>query len=376
MISIIIPVHNGIRTLDRAVRSVLRQTVRGREELEILLVDDGSLQETADRCDQLAGEYPGDQADSEDSPDSGKEDMLPAVVHVLHMDDRGVSAARNLGLMHAQGSLITFLDDDDAMDPSMLEILLQMQEETGSDFSGCSFRSVSPAADVGQENSSGIAPGDSEKSMEQLTAGSDSWEDTPEDMAIFHGEEIITKRILQRDTRVWSKLFTRDLIDRADGAFLEGLTIGEDMLFVLSLLRPDTRYAVTEEPLYLYTVNPAGAMERPFTESYMDQLRCWDEAEKVIREHFPSVLQNEDAAAQFGSLRIVSDILTASKIAKLPSGEWGRYQEEFGICRSSLAAHRKTPGAMKRIPRDYRVKAELLSRFPGIYRRLYQPKDP
>ena len=106
------------------------------------------------------------------------------------------------------------------------------------------------------------------------------------------------------------------------------------MLFVVSLIREDTVYALLEQKkLYRYTVNPKGAMERPFTPSYIDQIRCWEEAERVLDRNLPELLKDKEARARLGALQIVSDVLTASKIAKLPKEEQAGYEEEFRLCR-------------------------------------------
>lgn len=92
MISIIIPVYNGEAHLDRCVSSVLSQSYR---ELEVILVNDGSTDNTAALCDKWAAEDPR--------------------VRVLHQENGGVSAARNAGLEAATGAFIGFVDADDTI---------------------------------------------------------------------------------------------------------------------------------------------------------------------------------------------------------------------------------------------------------------------
>lgn len=346
-ISIIIPVHNAEKTLDLAVQSVLRQTLRRRDgiSLEVILVDDGSSDASGNLCDRYR---------KEPQPEAGS--CEPVTFRVIHMEDEGVSEARNRGLELSEGDFITFLDADDAMEPGMLECLYELHERTGASICGCGFRSVTPEEARAEEQATGIP--DKEATAEELPR-------------ILNGAAIVKDAVFLRDTRVWSKLFTKELI--GDRRFQKGLTIGEDMLFVVSLIREDTVYALLEqEKLYRYTVNPKGAMERPFTPSYMDQIRCWEEAERALERNLPELLKDKEARARLGALQIVSDVLTASKIAKLPKEEQAGYEEEFRLCRDKLLQHRKLPGAASGIPFDYRIKSFLLGRLPGIYRRLYE----
>ena len=136
------------------------------------------------------------------------------------------------------------------MDSGMTAYLMRLLRETGADIAGCGFQSVSV------------------KEPPEEIPEPDAGEKIPH--RLLQGSEIAREIIVHHDTRVWSKLFTRKTALSA--RFQEGLTIGEDMLYVLSCAGPETKYAAAAAPLYHYTVNPEGAMNRPFTRSYMDQL--------------------------------------------------------------------------------------------------------
>ena len=166
----------------------------------------------------------------------------------------------------------------------MLECLYKLHENTGASICGCGFRSVTP---------------EEARAEEQATGVQNDAEMVPR---ILNGAAIVKDAVFLRDTRVWSKLFTKELI--GNQRFQKGLTIGEDMLFVVSLIREDTVYALLEQKkLYRYTVNPKGAMERPFTPSYMDQIRCWEEAERVLNRNLPELLKDKEARARLGALQ-------------------------------------------------------------------------
>lgn len=104
-ISVIIPAYNTQTLLERCVRSVCAQTYP-QSQMEIIIVDDGSTDGTGILGDRLAVEY--------------------ANVICYHEANAGSSAARNLGLSHATGEYVGFVDSDDYVDPHMYEALAEV----------------------------------------------------------------------------------------------------------------------------------------------------------------------------------------------------------------------------------------------------------
>ena len=100
-ISVIVPVYNAEKYLNRCVDSILNQT---HTNIELILVNDGSIDNSANICDLYA---------TNDSR-----------VHVVHKQNGGVSTARNTGLEIATGDYITFVDSDDYIEPYMYEKML------------------------------------------------------------------------------------------------------------------------------------------------------------------------------------------------------------------------------------------------------------
>ena len=99
LISIIVPVYNAEKTLNRCVSSILSQTF---QDWELLLIDDGSTDRSGKLCDEYAAK---DQR-----------------IKVFHKKNGGVSSARNIGLDHAKGQWVTFVDCDDWIVDSALDI--------------------------------------------------------------------------------------------------------------------------------------------------------------------------------------------------------------------------------------------------------------
>jgi len=120
VISIIVPVYNAELTLVRCVDSILNQTLT---DFELLLVDDGSRDDSGRICDEYV-----------------KKDKR---IRVFHKENGGVSSARNLGLSKAVGKWIAFADSDDWCDPLMYETLLSAAETNGFDIQFCGFWIVS-----------------------------------------------------------------------------------------------------------------------------------------------------------------------------------------------------------------------------------------
>lgn len=115
-ISIIIPIYNVGGELRRCIDSILNQTYK---KLEVILVDDGSTDDSAEICDEYAGKY--------------------KFIRVLHQENRGVSVARNLGVKQATGDYVSFVDADDYLHPEYFEILLKGLENSEAEVSCCKW---------------------------------------------------------------------------------------------------------------------------------------------------------------------------------------------------------------------------------------------
>ena len=110
LVSVIIPVYNVSRYLPQCFESVISQTYRN---LEIIVIDDGSTDDSGSICDQYAE----------------KDDRI----HVIHTDNRGLASARNLGLENVSGKYILFIDSDDWIEPQTIETFIGAALKTEAD---------------------------------------------------------------------------------------------------------------------------------------------------------------------------------------------------------------------------------------------------
>ena len=119
LISLVIPVYNVEKYLDKCMESVLAQTY---DNYEVILVDDGSTDNSGKMCDEYA------ERDSR--------------VTVYHQKNSGVSVARNVGIENAKGEFISFIDSDDWVDESYLEKLVNAQIKYNADLTICEYTNV------------------------------------------------------------------------------------------------------------------------------------------------------------------------------------------------------------------------------------------
>lgn len=117
LVSVIIPVYNGEQYIQRCIESLLRQTYAG---IEIIIVDDGSKDTTANICQKLAAQ--------------------DCRIIFSVQENKGVSAARNKGLELAKGEYVCFVDSDDYVDASYVESHIKMiRSDPQIDISVCGF---------------------------------------------------------------------------------------------------------------------------------------------------------------------------------------------------------------------------------------------
>ena len=319
LISVIVPVCNGQDYLENCIRSVEEQTY---ENLEVIIVNNGSTDKTAAVCSKLQAEY--------------------VNIRILNLDDRDVSAARNAGLDAAGGELITFADADDRLCPAMLRTLYDCMTESGSDVAGCGFFVWS--------------------SEEEWRRGVPSGE-TVSGSTTYHADRYLEEAVLCGNSRCWSKLYRRGIFDKV--RFQEKLTVGEDMLLLIRMLPHVDKIVETDYQGYGYFQNPEGVMNRGFTPRYMDQIACWQLAREEIRSMNPGL------DAQVTALYMMGIMLTAGKIAILSASGRRGQRENIRICHERLKDAMRVSGAFGRLSAGYRIKTVFFRLCPNLYLYLY-----
>lgn len=210
LVSIIVPVYNAEQSLPRCLDSICAQTY---QNLEIILVDDGSTDDSLTVCRKFA--------------------YRDARIHVLSQPNSGVSAARNNAIETATGKYIQFVDSDDWIDENMTFLLVQRAEREQADFI------ISHYCRVDGEKTTVHGFLETSACMNRLE----------------FAQELIRNPASFYYGVMWNKLYRRDIIRRHRIYCYEQLSWCEDFLFNLTYILCTNRICAVRTPLYYYVKN-------------------------------------------------------------------------------------------------------------------------
>ena len=233
-ISIIIPAYNAEKTILRCVNSALNQTVM---PTEIIVIDDGSSDNTGELLDNLAAGT--------------------SLLKIVHQKNVGVSSSRNKGLRMASGDYIYFLDSDDWLEPDLLEVLTEDLDPQIVPLLGYIF-----------EDGSSTPEKNIFKNIGQTgkTCSFDVFEDLFCNVDIHY---------------LWNKLFNREILQKYNIYFDQSLSLGEDLIFNLEYLKHMKGFKLNRVPLYHYSVQNQNSLSNHFYKNQLEIMeklcmRFWD----------------------------------------------------------------------------------------------------
>ena len=219
LVSVIVPVYNAERYLERCISSILAQSY---PHLEIILVDDGSTDSSPAICDAATAENSNSRH----------------CVRVLHQKNGGVSLARNNGIEVSRGEWIAFCDNDDYMHPKMIETLLALCHKTGCDIAAC-------RPEKGASENFSLEP--------QLP---------PSDVRVFSRYRMLSDIYGLSSCYVWDKLYARRIFDNV--RFPVGSYTGEDIAVLHRIYYEARGVAVTDAVLYYHYIHDRSVMHKGF----------------------------------------------------------------------------------------------------------------
>lgn len=233
LISVIVPIYNAEKTLDKCVRSLLDQTYK---EIEIILVDDGSTDNSGKICDSYVQKYNN--------------------IKKYYKKNGGVSTARNFGIRHANGKYISFVDADDFLEVETYEKIHNVILEKKPDCIDFGWKYIN------------------------------DWEDVAYNLCGLEKEIILDRKIIEKDILppllnleekgkkfvydfVTNKIFRLSIIQNENVYFNEMRKTWEDRSFLVEYLQYCNSYYSTDEYFYNYVSIP-NSLSRQYDLQYFD----------------------------------------------------------------------------------------------------------
>lgn len=297
-LSIILPVYNVEKYVEKCIRSIENQDVP-QNEYEIIAIDDGSPDKSVSIIQKLQSEY--------------------SNIRLVHKANGGLSSARNYGLQYACGEYIWFIDSDDYIEPNILSVLLRTAYSEHLDLVAFSIVDV--------------WPGNREFLFEKRRPYNQ----------IISGEEYVQK--YEIDISACFFLVKRDILVNHCLFFVEGI-IHEDYEFTLRLFRYVQRMTFTKLRVYNYVHHSGSITTIKSPEQELKTIHSWQEILKREMEYF----NDESAYSRYAMYHVNHHkyiALTSLLKAGLPicqkQIEYARFKEigAFNIGKTKLNIVRK-----------------------------------
>lgn len=242
LVSVIVPVYNIEQYLNICMDSILAQSYHS---LQIVLVDDGSTDNSGVICDEYAAKDPR--------------------VTVIHKENGGLSDARNAGIEIVKGEYVTFVDSDDMLNPRTIEYLIDLITEYNGDISVCQSMVV-------QEN---------DFDYSQFTNNSDEIIQLSDNLSIMH--HLLSNKYL--DVTAWGKLYRTTLFK--DIRFPIG-KYHEDIFTTYRIFGSSNKVIIGFIQYYYYRSRQGSIMKSSFSPKHLDGIEGMVERSEYVRKIYPS----------------------------------------------------------------------------------------
>ena len=283
-ISVIVPVYNVEAYLERCVESILQQTYA---HFELILINDGSTDSSGQICDHLASQYEN--------------------IKVYHIENAGVSNARNMGIQLATGSWVTFIDSDDFVTQDYLATLASAAEGLNVGFV------IAPLHHI----KNGI--------VTDLPPHSGKTE-------LWSTEETMKELLMTTRTSFFpvAKLFKRDLL--ADEKFNTNYHLAEDALFLTELLLKTRCSCVfIDKPVYYYD-HREGSATTSVNRHAFDTIEVYKQIIAQVSQVFPNLKYELKNRECWSYITVYDKIIFTSR---------EEYQKEKAELRTWIVQHRR-----------------------------------
>ena len=283
-ISVIVPVYNVEAYLERCVESILQQTYT---HFELILINDGSTDSSGQICDHLASQYEN--------------------IKVYHIENAGVSNARNMGIQLATGSWVTFIDSDDFVTQDYLATLASAVEGLNVGFVIAPLHHIKNGIVIDLPPHSGKTE-------------------------LWSTEETMKELLMTTRTSFFpvAKLFKRDLL--ADEKFNTNYHLAEDALFLTELLLKTRCSCVfIDKPVYYYD-HREGSATTSVNRHVFDTIEVYKQIIAQVSQAFPNLKYELINRECWSYITVYDKIIFTSR---------EEYQKEKAELRTWIVQHRR-----------------------------------
>lgn len=236
-VSVIMPIYNVEKYLNRSIDSLIRQTL---EDIEIILIDDGST----DNSRKIINKY---------------QKLYPDKIVARSIKNGGAAHARNIGLSLAQGEYVGFVDSDDYVDRTMFEKLYSLAISDEAEITTCGYYRID----------------NKDVQCREIAAYSCFGKN------IFQAPTLLLNNV----PYIWNKLFKRSLIEENQIKFEENLHIFEDLVFTYKLFLKANRISRVNEALYNYIFSRDDSLTFSFSKKRFDLFPAFDSLIRFYKEN-------------------------------------------------------------------------------------------
>lgn len=254
-----VPVYNAAEHIEKTAELLLGQTLK---EIEIILVNDGSTDESGVICERLAEEH---------------ENII-----CVSTPNRGVSSARNTGIKAAKGEYVGFCDADDYPSLRLYETLYITAVENRADISMVKYAKQCKGKTVNADGDGSLLV---YKTKQQV-------------LRDFFSDKILSG--------VYTKIFKRELLGKV--CFEEGRKINEDKKFIFDAILNSSSWCFRDESLYTYVRREGSASFSEFSDKYLDIIYFAKNIEDSINREFPELSDIARANTAAGYLQVLKII--------------------------------------------------------------------
>lgn len=259
LVSIIVPVYNAEKYFDKCIESLIHQT---HKDLEIILVNDGSTDMSGAKCEKW-----------------GKVDPR---IRVNHKENGGTASARNVGMKHAQGQFVAFVDADDWLEPNAIELMLNGLLENQCDMAICDMLIYYSDAHITSKQ-------------------------TPKKIMLRHEA---MKNHLDRgylcNNSVCNKLFRRNILNNL--LFIEDQYY-EDTTFMHEALNRCGKVINIGVPLYYHNQHEGSKTHAPVSEKSFDLVKAYIDKLELVKKNYPDLTVYAQSKLTVCCLDFINNVL-------------------------------------------------------------------